>query len=353
MNEPGLDFSTGGGDPLGILAGSAHVLGSTTALTLDPGAVSVFAARYAGGSFPPPDHDGPEEALHCRFLPPGRFLNYLLVLEALNFSFWDDEPRWRVDWEGRQYDGYWALAAALRRALVHDGIPLWDARWMAELENADAARLLRGCGRPGERPVPMLEQRVENLREAGRVLLQNFAGEFAVLLEAAGGNAVNLVRLVVEHFPSFRDEAVWNGRPVPFHKRAQILAADLARLYPAGPDDQGGLRLADLDQLTAFADYKVPQVLCREGIIVPSEQLRGRMDAGEELAPGCEEELALRAGTVWGCEWIVRALNKSGGTGTAPVTAPVTAADVDHLLWCAGQDKSGLRPYHRTRTIYY
>ena len=39
--------------------------------------------------------------------------------------------------------------------------------------------------------------------------------------------------------------------------------------------------------------------------------------------------------------------------GTASAEAPITAAQVDGLLWAAGQDKTGLPPYHRTRTVYY
>ena len=46
---------------------------------------------------------------------------------------------------------------------------------------------------------------------------------------------------------------------------------------------------------------------------------------------------------------IVRALRILGPKGSP---AP-TAAEVDYLLWSAGQGKPGLPPYHRTRTIYY
>jgi Potential Queuosine, Q, salvage protein family len=31
----------------------------------------------------------------------------------------------------------------------------------------------------------------------------------------------------------------------------------------------------------------------------------------------------------------------------------VTAVEVDQLLWHLGQKSAEMRPYHRTRTIYY
>jgi hypothetical protein len=131
--------------------------------------------------------------------------------------------------------------------------------------------------------------------------------------------------------------------------------ADLARLLPGDKlesqrlGSQGLGRIERLHTLTAFADYKVPQVMRKEGIIVLTSGLAERIDRGEELAAGGEEELELRAATVWGCEWIARVLaEQSSGAGAVP-----NAAEVDYLLWSAGQEKQGLPPYHRTRTIYY
>jgi hypothetical protein len=341
-------------DPLGVLSGTATVMAGAAGAShvrIDADAVRRFADAWRGR------HPTPaEDALHCTFLPPRRRLNVLLVLEALNFCFWDDPPRWRVSWEGRSHDGYWALAAALRRALVADALPLWDAHWLARLDAPAVARLLRGEGRP----VPLLETRLAHLREAGAVLEARWGGQFARVVAAAQGDAPALVRLIATEFPSFRDEARWQGRPVPFLKRAQICVADLARQLAGHP--LGALRR--LERLTAFADYKVPQVLRKEGILAPSPALAARLDAQEPLPAGSPEEVELRAATVWAVEWIARALNAGAGpraaeAGVAPVTAPpltaapVTAADVDFLLWVAGQDPSGLRPYHRTRTPYY
>jgi hypothetical protein len=332
-----FDFVCERPDPLGVLTSTAKLAEAAQHVRIDEEAVRAFARAHAAS--PPPVHA--QDRLHCTFLPPEQFCNYLLALEALNFCFWDAVPRWRVQYLGGNHDGYWALAAALRRALKEDALPLWDANYLAQLDVRQTAHMLRGSGRPP----PLLNERVENLREAGRVLMQNWDGQFANLIASCNGDAPSLVMRITEAFPSFRDEGHWRGQLVRFYKRAQICAADLARLLPDHPLG----RLERLEDLTAFADYKVPQVMRKEGVLVPAAELAERIDRGEELARGSEEEMELRAATLWGCEWIARALaTERSLTESAP-----NAAEVDYLLWSAGQHKQGLPPYHRTRTIYY
>ena len=341
MTEPDAAFKLQGADPLGVLESTLPVVREARHVRIVPEAIARFAASARSEAPSAPA----EDALHCTWLPPRRFCNYLLVLESLNFGFWDDEPRWRVAYGEGRHDGYWALAAALHRALREDAVPLWDARWLADADEDRVARLLRGEGRP----VPLLAERARHLREAGETLLARWDGEFSRLIETAGGDAVALVQRIVAELPSFRDEAAWNGRPVRFWKRAQICAADLARLLPGdGPRAHPLGRLGGLERLTAFADYKVPQVLRDLGILEYGPELAGLVDAREPLQAGSAEEVEIRAATVWACELAARELTRRSRGGPA-----VTAAQVDQRLWIAGQRAGGMKPYHRTRTVFY
>src|SRR5579872_6821304 len=67
-----------------------------------------------------------------------RTVNWLLLLDALNFCFWaeKEQPRWTIDYRGERLNGYWAEAAALKRA-VEEGYALWDARYLSEMSGAD------------------------------------------------------------------------------------------------------------------------------------------------------------------------------------------------------------------------
>lgn len=62
--------------------------------------------------------------------------------------------------------------------------------------------------------------------------------------------------MIVSNFSSYRDEAIFEGKLVRFYKRAQILVADLWACFEA----KGLGAFYDIDQITMFADYRVPQV---------------------------------------------------------------------------------------------
>jgi hypothetical protein len=69
------------------------------------------------------------------------------------------------------------------------------------------------------------------------------------LIEKADHSAGRLVNLIVKHFPSFRDEARFDGRKVRFLKRAQIFVADIWAAFNGA--NYGAFD--DIGHLTIFA----------------------------------------------------------------------------------------------------
>jgi len=277
-------------------------------------------------------------------------LNWLLLLDALNFCFWAEkgQERWQINYHGETLGGYWAEAAALTRA-VEEGYPLWDARYLSELSMGDLRHILRGIPSAGGKPpveIPLLEQRLANAREAGHVLLARYNGQFANVIEEAGGSAVKLALLLVEHFSSFRDIAVFRGHDVRFLKRAQICASDIHGAF--GGKHWGAFY--DLDKLTVFADYKLPQILRHFGALFYDIALEKRIDEQEMLAAGSEEEIQIRSGTIWACELLRHMM--ADNDPDDPQEA-LSAAEIDARLWLLSQSTTGMQPYHRVRTIYY
>jgi Potential Queuosine, Q, salvage protein family len=273
-----------------------------------------------------------------------RTVNWLLVLDALNFCFWAEkgQPRWRIDYHGEVLDGYWAEAAALTRA-VEEGIALWDAGYLSTMSREDLAYIFRGVQAAGAgEMIPLFEQRLEHVHEVGRVLLERYDGQFAHAVNQTEGSAVKLTLLLAQDFSSFRDVARYRGREVHFFKRAQICVADL---HGAFSGRRWGT-FSDLDKLTIFADYKLPQVLRHYGVLEYRRSLAERVDKQELLAAGGESEVELRAATIWACELLRREMSDVAG-------GVITAVAIDQLLWYLGQNASDMRPYHRTRTIYY
>jgi hypothetical protein len=299
--------------------------------------VSALAERWA--LQPWPEQPG-LDALHF-FDGTARTVNWVLVLDALNFCFWGEpgEKRWQIEWHGQVLDGYNALAAALSRA-VERGWPIWEADYLAGMREDTLAEILAPVA--GSPNIPLFEARLANLREVGQVLRDHYHGEFTSAVLRAGRSAVSLVLLLTRELASFRDTATWQGITVPFYKRAQICVADLHTAF-AGRDWGA---FDDLSQLTAFADYKVPQLLRRYGILGYSTELAERVDLRLPIPAGSLEEIEIRSATIWGVEWLRRELDGRG------MSRPSSA--IDYRLWSDSQGEApDDRPYHRTRTIYY
>jgi hypothetical protein len=167
----------------------------------------------------------------------------------------------------------------------------------------------------------------QSWNDLGRFLLDRFAGSFDGLVEAAGGSAVELAR-VLQEMPMYRDVSTYGGRGVPFLKRAQITASDIGTF-------------GDLEALTIFADNLIPHVLRVDGVLVLDEALAGDIDAQRLLEPGGQAEVELRASAVRAAELLARRLG-------------IAERDVDAALWNAGQGESYKAvPRPRVRTVYY
>ncbi len=332
------DYALDGPDELGVLCSTRKVVEQGEHVWIDRHALGLLSDQWAremgmnAGSYGFSWYD----RYHFNDRTE-KTVNWVLLLDALNFCFWAEkgQPRWRIEYQGEVLDGYWAEAASLTRA-VEDGVPLWDAEFMRNASERELAHIFRG-----ENTIPLFEQRLEHMREVGRVLVERFDGQFVHAIEESGGNAVRLALLLAEHFPSFRDVAFYRQREVRFLKRAQICVADIYGSF--GGKSWGAF--SNIDRLTVFADYKLPQVLRHFGVLEYDPALAERIDNQELLEPGSEEEVEIRAATIWACELLRREM--------AARNCAMTAAAIDQRLWLLGQNAVGMRPYHRVRTIYY
>lgn len=317
-----------------VLASAERVVAQSRSVILHPDRIGPAISTWGDALGPSSSWQHP-----CHFFDGTELsVRWIFTLDLLNHSFWPDpgEPVWTVIYNGRPYSGYWGLAAALKLA-QEQGFPVTDPHFLAQISESDLAQILSGnC------TIPMFEERLKNLREAGRIILSESGGDVISLFRAACGSAVRLVDQVVSRFPSFRDEALYRNDRVYFWKRAQILASDVFTAF--GGNAWG--KFDDIEQLTAFADYKLPQVLRELGVISYIPELAARVDALEHLEPGSEEEIEIRAMTIWAVEELRKGFRKLG--------REITSSRIDNWLWQLGQqDAFRKRPFHRCRTIYY
>jgi len=259
---------------------------------------------------------------------------FFLTLDAINFgSGYFPHLRKRPG-----LSGYFTVASSLTDHYRAHG-PL-TAEQLAQLTAEDCARIFgQDLANP---PVCELMQLFATaLADLGRYLLERFAGRFTRLVEAADGSAEELIRLLTA-MPFFDDVERYDGLEVPFYKRAQLTAADLALAFGG----QGPGHFNDLDRLTIFADNLVPHVLRLDGILTYDHNLAARIDREELIPAGSAEEVEIRACAVHAVEQIANTLRRAGRR--------ITAHELDYLLWNRGHEPQyKARPRHRTRSVYY
>uniref|UniRef100_A0A5B7BUE8 Queuosine 5'-phosphate N-glycosylase/hydrolase n=1 Tax=Davidia involucrata TaxID=16924 RepID=A0A5B7BUE8_DAVIN len=251
-------------------------------------------------------------------------VQYLFVLDALNFCFWPDEDL--------SYDH---LASGLKAALQNDK-SVFDADRLQKYTGPQLRELLKW-----PRPLPLEDERVRLMHEIGLELERSFEGKASNLVESCGKSAVKLVALVTHHFPGFRDHSVYKGHQVFLYKRAQIFAADLWGAFKG----KGYGEFNDIDSITIFADYIVPAVLRQLGVLRYSATLASIIEANSEISSGSEEEVELRACSVYAVEKMRELISKKSGK-------QVLSVDLDLWLWSFGIQCPFLQ-HHRTLSIYY
>lgn len=257
-------------------------------------------------------------------------VDFSVIVNSINFCYWGS-PKWTVEHEGSQYDGAEGLVMALRRA-IKLGYPMLDACFLKNISERDLKSVLRG-----NVEIPLFDERLRILRETGTVLSHRYDGHFIGWLRRADNDALRLVDVITSDILSYYDAALYKGREVIFNKRAQLVVSDISRILVGS----GLAPLRDIGRLTAFADYKIPQVLRNKGILAYSEQLSDKVDNQVLIASGSEEEVEIRANMVWAVELMRSSL--------APRIPWVTPALLDSYLWLLGQVKSpGDKPYHLT-----
>lgn len=314
-------------DPLGVRASTAEVLGWPRFVRLDPAglrrATELIRQRIRTKRLLTHDQFG------SRQVGPQR----VFLLDAINFCFWAPrgKRRWEVQYpKGKRLNGWYALAACFERALA-EGVPILSAAFLARLSLDGARHIFRGVD--GRVPIPLLAKRHRFLKSAGTILSRHFRGSIERLIDQAGPDAAELAKATIESFPFFEDAAVVDGKRVALYKRAQIFVYDLSLIPGSG--------IRSLEALTAFADYKLPQLLRHLGAVRYREDLARRVDGKTILGKGSRKEVEIRAATVWACELIADELG-------------VPAVVVDNALWLAATKSTySMKPYHRTLTTCY
>lgn len=281
-----------------VREGCAWVAGRARRIAIEERAIAAYAAALPEARELP----GIDPDVHVLDGPHELRAAFFLTLDAINFgSGWFPTLRKR---DGRS--GYVTVALGLRDHFRARGA--WSPEELRALGAAEIAGVLDQD--PGHELMALFAR---SLNDLGARL--DAVGGFLAVVERAGGSAVALVEQLAR-WDCFADASEYEGRRVPFLKRAQIAAADL---HLAGVAAFG-----DLHRLTLFADNLVPHVLRLDGLLRFEPALAARIEAGELIEHGSPEEVEMRAGAVHAAELICRE------------RPDLSAQQVDQILWNRG-----------------
>jgi hypothetical protein len=288
---------------------AAWVAGRARSVRVVEDAVEAYAATLPAESPPAPDLPGADDERQAAFL---------LQLNAINFgSGWFPTLR-----KAPGMSGFRTVEAGLR---AHGP---WPAEALAAMTTGEVAAAVGQD--PGHELMALF---ATHLRELGERVRDEEGGSFLALARSGDGSAVALAERLAG-WPTWHDTSPYDGERVPFFKRAQIAAADLA-LAGIAPAD-------DLAALTLFADNLVPHVLRIDGVLEFEPELVARIDAGPLIEHDSPEEVEIRACALHAVELLVAA---HGHT---------TATAVDNILWNRGAaPRYKAHPRHRARTTDY
>ncbi|CAN8065225.1 unnamed protein product [Agarophyton chilense] len=296
-------------------------------------------------------------------------LEWIFLVDTLNFCFWTPravEP-FTVLYKSTPYTGYWALCAAVNRA-IDEQIPITDPHFMTTVDHQTLSHIFRSAT---STPIPLLEQRVHVLNQAGHVLETNFNSSVLFLIQSAHASSQKLIQLLVSNFQSYDDSfpfdalstsesyqlpATEQSRPpkLCFFKRAQILVADIWACFASSNKHH----FDDIHQLTMFADYRVPQILVWLNALKYTDSLMSDLKSQLELQSGSRREIEIRACSIHAVELIRNELQLLQSQTVVQQHNPVQINSVliDFLLWdyaTAHKDKLNQVPIHHVKSVYY
>ena len=178
--------------------------------------------------------------------------------------------------------------------------------------------------------------------------MEKYQGSFINCLKNCNKSAMELLKTVVSDFKCFDDTHDFHGEKVSIHKRAQILVADLWQLF----EGQGLCEFSDIDEITMFADYRVPQSLQYFEALQYSPELMKLLKSDDLLKSGDLMEVEIRGCSIEAVSRVVSKINEI----LSESGQKVNDIQIDNFLWSFRREKAKEMekfPYHRVRSIYY
>lgn len=259
-------------------------------------------------------------------LPTETIINFLLVYEAIDFSFWGN-PKWTIDTPTGKEDGSIALLYVI-------------LKYVREKNTTDFSNITKDEFREvlkGNVEIPLFEERYHIIRDVSRIVNENMNGNFYEFIKGITID-MELFNIIIKYFPNFKDERKYREKTIYFYKLAQLLTSDILHIRELKENIK-----VDYSHLVGCSDYKIPQVMRGLGILEYSDKLSNIIDNKKEIEVNSDYEIEIRANMLVAIDLIKKKLENK-----------VCAIDINDYIWSQGRNKTiELKPYHLTRNTNY
>ena len=269
-------------------------------------------------------------------------MDFIMVSTTIDSAFTDFKThvKFEVDYEGQLRSDSDAMVACLKRAM-DSGIPILDGKFLAALTRPQTEKIFAG-----NIEMPMLDEKLQNFREVGKVLAERYDGYFHNFIKSCPpqlyDNGKGLVDRLVTEFPRFNDVSEYDGHEIKFYKLAQL---GFWGIY-SGLRSTNTLPLADIGKMTAFADYIIPVGLRLLGMTSYSTSLEHAINTYQLIPRDSPQEIEIRAHSLYATALLAEEINK-----IRPADQQIIIPQIDARLW--SHYHTTFWPHHLTKTIMY
>ena len=253
-------------------------------------------------------------------------INFLLIYESINFSFWG-EPKWTIDTNIGKLDGSIALLYVLLQYVKES-----KSTDFSNISKKDFLKILKGNIK-----IPLFEERFKIIKEVIAIVNDKMQGNFYQYIKDITSD-IELFETIIANFPSFKDERLYNKQTIYFYKLAQLLTSDILHIR-----EQKEKIKVNYTHLVGCADYKIPQILRQFGILNYDNKLAKIVDNHSEISINSIYEVEIRANMIT----VINMINKK-------LNYKYCRIDINDFIYMQKNNKNfKMRPYHLTRCTNY
>lgn len=269
-------------------------------------------------------------------------IDFILTACSIDTAFTDFKYhiKFQVDYAGRAWSDSDALFACIKRAM-DQGVPVLDGAFLARVTRPELERMLAA-----NIELPMLDEKMQILHEAGAVLTAKYEGRFHNFVKSCSprlyGNGNGLIEGLVSEFPRFNDVSEFDGHTIKIYKLPQLA---IWFLYTS-LRKTGKFVVEDIDKMTAFADYIVPVALRLLGITSYSPELENAINSHQMIPRDSRWEIEIRAHCIYAIALLAEEINR-----LRPPEQKILMPQLDARLWT--HYHTTWWPHHLTKTIMY